>query len=208
MHVGVLLSRASPDTGGGFTFEHEVLDSLMRCAGESQHSFSVFTAGRGAAERAATESVKLVSLTRRRKFVEQARRGAHAVARLVTANGLRQLRYGNKTSWQERPILDSGVEMMWYLALGAATMEVPYITVVWDLQHRLQPYFPEVSHSLEWERRERSYGTVLRRATAVITGTAVAKRKSSGSIYWRPNESIFCLTSPHTSLCSGNTGRR
>ena len=195
MNVGVLLSRAAPDTGGGYTFEHEVLESLLRLADESRHCFTVFVSEGRPAQLATPESVQVATLSRGKRIVEQVRCGARAMTRLVSPHGIKRLRYGSKTSWLERPILESGVEMMWYLAPGAATMEVPYITVVWDLQHRLQPYFPEVSHSLEWERRERSYGTVLRRATAVITGTSVGKAEIE-RFYQLAPERIHILPHP------------
>jgi glycosyltransferase involved in cell wall biosynthesis len=45
------------------------------------------------------------------------------------------------------------------------------MAIVWDLQHRLQPWFPEVSAGGTWEQRERFYGEYLRRATYIIAGT-------------------------------------
>ena len=49
--------------------------------------------------------------------------------------------------------------------------------MVWDLQHRLQPLFPQVSADGIWENRERRFSTVLRRAALVITGTEVGRRE-------------------------------
>jgi glycosyltransferase involved in cell wall biosynthesis len=55
------------------------------------------------------------------------------------------------------------------------TQELPYLTVLWDLEYRHQPYFPEVSDGGEWDRRERHFWGSLRRATWVVTGTSVGK---------------------------------
>lgn len=54
-------------------------------------------------------------------------------------------------------------------------LDTPYVQVVWDLQHRLQPWFPEVSYHGEWERRETAYRSVLPRASFVVTGTRAGK---------------------------------
>jgi glycosyltransferase involved in cell wall biosynthesis len=76
--------------------------------------------------------------------------------------------------WVERKVLSSGVEMMWNLTpITCITMEIPYITVVWDLQHRLQPYFPEVSGPWSW--RESTFADLIRRASVVIAGTEAGK---------------------------------
>ena len=55
---------------------------------------------------------------------------------------------------------------------------MPYVATVWDLQHRQQPFFPEVL-ALEgaWEPRERAYRSSLPRASRIITGTQTGKNE-------------------------------
>ncbi len=177
MNVGVLLSNFSPETGGRHTFEQEVFDSLLRLGDECQHTFHVFARHGVAASSLDNERVRVIPLTARRRFLEKLHSGIASLARFVTKRGRRELRYGQTAGWLQQVILKSDVELMWYPTPGAATMDVPYITTVWDLQHRLQPYFPEVSASTEWEKREQEYATVLRRATYVVTGTRVGKEE-------------------------------
>jgi glycosyltransferase involved in cell wall biosynthesis len=53
-----------------------------------------------------------------------------------------------------------------------------YFTTVWDLEHRKQPYFPEVSTvGATWEQRERIFHKLLPRAARVITGTQAGKNE-------------------------------
>ncbi len=47
--------------------------------------------------------------------------------------------------------------------------------MIWDLQHRLQPYFPEVSEKGEWNKREAFFRPHLQRASAIIAGTKTGK---------------------------------
>jgi glycosyltransferase involved in cell wall biosynthesis len=54
-------------------------------------------------------------------------------------------------------------------------VDVPYAVTVWDLEHRLHPYFPELGAHGEWQARDRYYADTLRRATYVITGTTVGR---------------------------------
>lgn len=52
---------------------------------------------------------------------------------------------------------------------------VPAIAAIHDIQHRLQPEFPEVSADGEWERREYVLGNCARSAAAVLVDSDVGK---------------------------------
>ena len=50
---------------------------------------------------------------------------------------------------------------------------MPYVATIWDTQHRVQPWFPEVSARGEWRERERLYSEFVGRAAIVVVGTDV-----------------------------------
>jgi glycosyltransferase involved in cell wall biosynthesis len=52
---------------------------------------------------------------------------------------------------------------------------VPYVMAVHDLQHRLQPEFPEVSANGEWESREYTFRNGTRLATLVLADSEVGR---------------------------------
>lgn len=52
---------------------------------------------------------------------------------------------------------------------------VPYVMAIHDLQHRLQPEFPEVSAGGEWMRREYLFRNAARRATLLIADSEIGK---------------------------------
>ncbi len=52
---------------------------------------------------------------------------------------------------------------------------VPSVVAIHDLQHRLQPEFPEVSANGEWERREHMFRNCIRTATAVLVDSDLGK---------------------------------
>jgi glycosyltransferase involved in cell wall biosynthesis len=72
-----------------------------------------------------------------------------------------------------------GIQFIIYLApwLGEIEMDVPYAVFVWDLQHRENPWFPEVSSGTEWDRREQNYAVMLRRAAVIYTGTEEGRKQ-------------------------------
>jgi glycosyltransferase involved in cell wall biosynthesis len=57
------------------------------------------------------------------------------------------------------------------------TSEIPFAAVIWDLQHRNNPWFPEVSSRGEWEGREKNYASLTRRASLLFTGTRRGRRE-------------------------------
>jgi glycosyltransferase involved in cell wall biosynthesis len=74
-------------------------------------------------------------------------------------------------------------------------LEVPYITTIWDLQHRRQPQFPEVSAEGAWEAREQEFNRVLRRAACIITGTRAGQEELE-RFYGIPGERVEILPHP------------
>jgi glycosyltransferase involved in cell wall biosynthesis len=69
------------------------------------------------------------------------------------------------------------IDWMLYTTPNAQSFEIglPYVMPVFDLQHRLQPEFPEVSADGEWERREYLYRNGTRQATLILADSEVGK---------------------------------
>jgi glycosyltransferase involved in cell wall biosynthesis len=172
MKVGVLLPNIPPTVGGGFAFQDDVFQSLLKI--ESKHTFVIFGYLTDAqAREAGTKRLQFFSFPRSfpgRAIFYLAGGVASRVADLpVIGNRLRF-----KTRFQ-RAIRDLGIEVMWFVGPSYIEVDIPYIFTVWDLQHRLQPSFPEVSANGEWRGRERMYATAIPRASAVIVGTEAGK---------------------------------
>jgi|GEM_PF-1327077 len=71
------------------------------------------------------------------------------------------------------------VDIMWFLSVGYEDVDMPHILPVWDLQHRIKTYFPEVSSGGEYISRENMYNCFLPRATYILTGTEEGKKEIS-----------------------------
>ena len=72
---------------------------------------------------------------------------------------------------------------------------VPYIATVWDLQHRLQPFFPEVSAGMNWAERERHFASCLPRASRIVVGTQTGKNEVV-AFYGVPPENVAVVPLP------------
>lgn len=95
----------------------------------------------------------------------------------------------------DRLVSDAGLDFLWCLGPDVPSLETPFAMTVWDLQHRLQPFFPEVSRGGTWEARERYYAACLRRAALVITGTQVGRDELT-RFYQLSKERIVVLPHP------------
>ncbi len=78
------------------------------------------------------------------------------------------------TQWFQR----QGLDWVFYTAPNALSFEAgfPYVIPVHDLQHRLQPEFPEVSTNGEWDRREYLFRNATRCATLILADSEVGKQ--------------------------------
>src|SRR5919106_1200115 len=95
---------------------------------------------------------------------------------------LQRPRHGNPDLVRPRPDMkrwfeSCGVDLMFYpwpQSLSFET-EIPYVMAIHDLQHRLQPEFPEVSANGESEYREYLFRNGARYATLLIADSEVGK---------------------------------
>ena len=161
------------EQGGEFTFESEILRAWLNAP--SHHHTTICTLGKVLPLGLDLNGAQHISLdfpiTRRiqmklgleyRLLLERVRLRRPIHKRLHDAgHRLATLRLNSH-----------GVRFIWYLSPWSVPLpDIPYAVTVWDLQHRLQPFFPEVSAGMEWFRREDHLKQVLQQASFVITGT-------------------------------------
>ena len=163
MRVGILLGNSDPTAGGGYTFQKEVFDALLAIGAQSSHSFVFLCHPHTAAKLPPRPlpNAEVVALD------------AEVAAQRTALFG--RSKPGPKVRTLDQQLQAVGIEFVWQLSAPGQVLDVPYLVVVWDLQHRLQPWFPEVSANGNWHHRDTLYNAVLGRAAAVIVGTQVGK---------------------------------
>jgi glycosyltransferase involved in cell wall biosynthesis len=163
MKVAVFLEDFAPEVGGGYTIQQDVFQALLELIDETKHSFVLFCRQPerfdSFLQRPRMEAVAFPGSLGKRVFA-RAERGLNS----LLENRKRQTRL-------EQLCKETGVDFMWFVGAEAVQIDLPYMAIVWDLQHRLQPWFPEVSANGTWHQRETFYGEYLRRATMIIAGT-------------------------------------
>lgn len=188
MKVAVFLDSYRPQDGGAFTMQRDILGALCTLATKCSHEFVVV----------ALPNAELETRVKSAGMTWLPNRGSGLGERLsgVLVRTMPSLRSRVRTrSKLEQRLRAAGVEFVWFVGPRPMEIDLPYLTIVLDLQHRKQPWFPEVSEYAEWETRERRLAPFLRRATAIIAGTE-AGRDEIVKFLQVPAERIHILPHP------------
>lgn len=192
MKVGIYFPGFTPESGGGYSFEQSILTSLCDLAPQSRHHFTLLF-----------DSTSPLSIV-----VPDKAKNLHAVylekPTLVEKMKALPKRIARKLGWRINAIIEypfqkavkrKKIEFMCFLTTIFRFTDVPYAATVWDIQHRLQHWFPEVSLNGEWDQRESYYSTYLRRAAYIITPNHVGEQELS-FFYQLPKERFKILPHP------------
>jgi glycosyltransferase involved in cell wall biosynthesis len=87
------------------------------------------------------------------------------------------------------------IDVLWFNHFKPIDAGVPYILNIFDMQHRLQPWFPEVSENGLWDQREKTWSRAVLRASIVTVGSEEAKEQIS-FFYGVPLERIHAIPLP------------
>lgn len=188
MRVGVAPVRW-PGAGGIFQYSQSILTAL---AGTSDADVPVFVDDPAAAAAVFAQP----GLTFLPFGAEPKARGRAALDRIVGESRARKAwaRYrearsrartpeaidANVVNWKPHlgdALARAGVDLVIYAAPSSTSFEArtPYMMAIHDLQHRVQPEFPEVSRGREWETREYTIRNGVRHATRILVDSDVGK---------------------------------
>lgn len=184
MNIGIFLGDFNPDLGGSYTFQQSLATSLNTA--NHNHNFFVFYTGAKGRE-ISSEKVTYVSLSSNAGRVLQFIRRKLYVPKDNKSKIARIL---------QKEINRYKIDMVWFTSHAFEMVDVPYICTVLDLEHRVHPFFPEVSVSGSlWENRERLFSTMIPRAAYVISGTQAGKQQII-DFYHPPPESVRVIQFP------------
>jgi glycosyltransferase involved in cell wall biosynthesis len=193
MKVGVYFPGFPPEAGGGYTFEQSILTSLINLASQSHHHFTFFV------DNVSLSNVPAIINTGIIKTVLLGQPARVSNSQVLLRKAGKKIGWKRQTGNPESPFQKAAereqIEFVWFITPIYSPIEIPYIATVWDIQHRIQPWFPEVSRMGEWAHREAFYSTHLRRATYIITPNQAGMKELS-FIYQIPMERFRLLPHP------------
>jgi glycosyltransferase involved in cell wall biosynthesis len=173
MRIGVYVGNQRPEVGGGYTYVADLLDAFLNKAAASDHHYVILCTPDAAMAIHGRLYAPNISLA---PVALPSRIGIGLI-------GFRSFSPLFRWLWRrpdavERIARRHGIQMIWFVGVDAqAPPDIPYIATLWDLQHRRQPFFPEVSARGVWDKREQFYGHFLGRAAYCLTGTEAGKKE-------------------------------
>ncbi len=160
MRIGVFIPGANETSGGAFTFESSILNSILE--NYNQGNIFIFSYNDCEFEKS---RVNFIKLKRVGKFI-----GRWQINKNI-------FRPNNYISILDKELKDRGIDILWCASQLFEETEIPYIYTVWDLDHRIYPFFPEVSFGGEWDDRDNLYRRRIEKASFILCGTEVGKKE-------------------------------
>lgn len=167
MKIGIYTGRTSPTSGGAHTLIETIRNDIlsMKSGHEIVFLFEENSPTTGFFE----NGIKYINFfsPNMMSFFSRAKR------KLLKLVGKYKIE-----SPLDNALIRENVDILWILGPYNVKVSIPYIFTVWDLGHRSQPHFPEVStEGWTWNSREETYQSMLYRASYVITGNEAGKKE-------------------------------
>ena len=179
MHVGIWAPDWAELAGGGFTVENDLFEAIIAEGLSTQHRFTALVSSPAKIRHAGYPTLVLPKggLVKGiiRKVVNRVIRKSHRILR-PAVDGMRDPNANHSSLWHNDALASNGIDFIISLNPYKNPFEPcnpqPFLVCVWDLEHRKQPFFPEVRGGV-WESRQRHFCKVLGQAAFVVTGTQI-----------------------------------
>ena len=175
IRVGVPLSHLSPQSGGGFVFQNSIFTEIIRrinvYSSNSQFEYIPIAFSREEAKEFSYNypSISYLDVSQP-PFLRILSSACHIIQKIFNL--------GHGIPWEQTisgssitRYLSKEVDLIWWLNPYPRISKIPYIHTVWDIQHRVQPFYPEFSHSKVWLKRDLLYSSTIPRAYLTLVGT-------------------------------------
>jgi glycosyltransferase involved in cell wall biosynthesis len=194
MNVGIYVDNIMENEGGGYTFQTEIIESLLEINNNSNHSFIIFARSiksKDFLEQVNKGKFKFVIIPKSTFFKIKTLRMLRKVGSIISPQHAAKI-FPNSF---DRFMVKHRIKILWFPTPFFEETDLPYIFTLWDLAHRQHPYFPEVVKHGIWAAREYNYSHLLKRASMVIVGTE-AGRKEAEIFFQIPKERIKKIPLP------------
>lgn len=173
MRVAVLFELTSPESGGSYSFNKLIFDSLVKNEFKYTHEFLTIYKSRNSVgigpDIALPGKIKyrldflksLLAQIRLREFLKSGI--SWEICKSASLNSI--LRKNN-------------IDVVWAVQPLGVRLEIPYLTTSWDIAHKITPYFPEVSSAgAQNEKRDKVCKSTFSGAFRIVVGTNRGKQE-------------------------------
>lgn len=177
MKIGVILPDQPPEIGGGYSFVLTVLEALFQAESHSQHDFYYFATEEYGPVFKPTDGRRVVIVPKApRREIRMLQKAAAKTRAFYRKLMHGEIEYTTPT-WLTHKVAELKIDLVWFTAPFYNHVRVPFVFTHWDLQHLVQPWFPEVSLNGVWESRQSLYSRYVPRSVRVIAPNEVGRRE-------------------------------
>jgi glycosyltransferase involved in cell wall biosynthesis len=183
--VGVVAMETTDTNGGSYTFQREIVNALLRESSGVGIEWVLIAPKNGVTSQLELSPQTIQSV----EISLGANDNKTGLIRNWFSSHLKSVFNGSpfkdksqrRSEFFERELRSLHLSMIWYLGPHPYTREIPYALTVWDIQHRIQPWFPEISRKGIWVEREVGTAAQLQQAVFLITGNNVGAGQISSA---------------------------
>jgi len=194
MKVGVFLSDINKTAGGGYTFESDIIEAFCALVEINRHDFVILTKSNNIKElevKSRHKIIEIITIPGSAQILNRLSKGLRRIGNIISPLHSEKI-FPNHF---DNLIRKNGIQLLWFPTPVFEETDIPYIFTLWDLEHIIKPFFPEVSARGEWENRNMNYSKLLKRAAVVIVGTKIGAEEIE-RYYQVPTERIRVLPLP------------
>jgi glycosyltransferase involved in cell wall biosynthesis len=190
LRIGIYSGDVSPTTGGAYTLLntiHEEIRSSYSC-----EVYFFFENSKNSQKRFVKNNVTYINLYND-NILQKIKRKILKICRLY-----------KEDTYFDTILHRENIDLLWILRPYELNITIPYVFTVWDLGHRILPYFPEMNlGNREWSHREQLYKSMLYRAAYIITGNETGKKEILANYPVSPDK-IKIIPFPLSGFCFQN----
>ena len=192
MNIGLFYNNKNQTQGGGYTFQEELLKNIYKIK-DKNISFTLICSKKIVKDINNYESIFKNIISLNRNIYDRFRE-----------NLIRNFSFFSERSSYESKLdklcKKNKIDLILFLDnIHTIHTNIPFITIVYDIDHLKYPFFPEYSKNNKWYKRENSLNYHLRRATGIISGTEYGISQIN-EYYGIPKNKLFKI--PHPAINS------
>ncbi len=191
MNIALVYNIKNQNQGGGYTFQEELLKNIEKLK-DNKTSFTLICSQK-------TNNNFLEKYEKNFKNILNLNRNIYDRFR---ENLIRNFNFISERSIYvsklDKLCLDNKIDIILFLDnIHTIHTSIPFVTIVYDVDHLKFPFFPEYSKNNKWYKRENSLSNHLRKASGIISGTnyGISQIKE---YYGIPSNKLFKI--PHPSI--------
>jgi len=185
LRVGIFTDKPVSEAGGAFTLLDTIIQDIV--SSDCEYKFFIFFIDPNMPKRYTKNKIDCINCYQKKtNILFRFKRKYYSVffKRNITISYALQ---------------KENIDLLWILGPYDIYTTIPFVFTVWDLGHKIFPFFPEYKGN-EWDNREILYNKMLKRATYIITGNQTGKNEIVANYSINP-EKIHIISFPIPAFC-------